>query len=88
MTPIEFCRWLQGYFEVSGAQTLTDAQVKVIKEHLQLVFVKVTQAPAKALGPELVAALERAKKEMTKATLDKMRDDVPWPRSRERPKYC
>jgi hypothetical protein len=42
MTPQEFCYWLQGYFEVSGNETLTPEQVKMVKEHLQLTFNKVT----------------------------------------------
>jgi len=42
MTPQEFCYWLQGYFEVSGNETLTPEQVKMVKEHLQLVFRKET----------------------------------------------
>jgi len=42
MTSQEFCYWLQGYFEVSGNETLTPEQVKIVKDHLKLVFTKVT----------------------------------------------
>lgn len=41
MKPDEFCRWLQGFAELNEAAP-TDAQWKSIREHLQLVFVKVT----------------------------------------------
>lgn len=44
MTPKEFCYWLQGYFELNteGWSGLTENQVKVVKNHLDLVFNKVT----------------------------------------------
>lgn len=42
MTSRDFCFWLQGYFEVSesdaGVKSLSAAQVKMIKAHLNLVF--------------------------------------------------
>ena len=39
MTAIEFCYWLQGYFELGGGKDgLTDEQVQVIKNHLSLAF--------------------------------------------------
>jgi len=42
MTPENFCYWLQGVFEVSNPQEMNKTQLDVIKEHLQLVFTKVT----------------------------------------------
>lgn len=45
MKSVEFCYWLQGFFEISTAsssielQGLTKDQTEMIKEHLQLVFV-------------------------------------------------
>jgi hypothetical protein len=33
-----FVFWLQGYFELSNSDTLTPHQVKLIKQHLNLVF--------------------------------------------------
>lgn len=39
----EFAYWLKGYFELSDSNTLTEQQVKIIKEHLTLVFTKVTK---------------------------------------------
>lgn len=40
MKPQEFCYWLMGYFEIAGGSepTLTAEQVKIIKNHLALVF--------------------------------------------------
>jgi len=43
MNTVEFCYWLNGYFELSGSKKLTEEQVKVVKEHLDLVFEKVTK---------------------------------------------
>ena len=45
MNSQEFCYWLRGYFEVTGDNVnvaLTEEQVKIIKDHLSLVFKKVT----------------------------------------------
>ena len=42
MTELQFCYWLQGYFELSGTKELNPEQVKAIQEHLALVFTKVT----------------------------------------------
>ncbi len=38
MNTIDFCFWLQGYFELSESNALSDKQVQVIKSHLNLVF--------------------------------------------------
>lgn len=38
MNTIDFCFWLQGYFEISGTHDLSPEQVEVIKNHLSLVF--------------------------------------------------
>ena len=42
MTPEHFSYWLQGFFELTGSNTLTEEQVKIIKDHIQLVFHKAT----------------------------------------------
>lgn len=49
MTPENFCYWLQGFFEINGAQSLDLAQTQVVKDHLALVFNKVT--PKYSHGP-------------------------------------
>ena len=38
----EFCYWLKGYFEMSDSEKLDEKQVKILKDHLDLVFTKVT----------------------------------------------
>ncbi len=38
MNSIDFCYWLQGYFEVSKAEDLTPEQTEIVKSHLDLVF--------------------------------------------------
>ena len=42
MTPENFTYWLQGYFEISESKMLSSKQTQVIKDHLALVFTKVT----------------------------------------------
>lgn len=34
----DFVYWLQGYFEISGHETLNSDQVRAIRNHLNLVF--------------------------------------------------
>lgn len=34
----DFAYWLQGFFEISNAESLTPEQTKMIKNHLNLVF--------------------------------------------------
>lgn len=38
MNSIDFCFWLQGYFEVSGAESIDKDRTEIIKNHLNLVF--------------------------------------------------
>lgn len=45
MNEREFCYWLKGYFEIADPKGLTEDQeriLKTIKDHLDLVFFKVT----------------------------------------------
>lgn len=42
MNAQEFCYWLQGFFELSEGKKLTPKQVQIIKDHLALVFTKIT----------------------------------------------
>lgn len=39
MNSVDFCFWLQGFFEISDTHELTPKQVEIIKNHLNLVFV-------------------------------------------------
>lgn len=38
----EFVFWLRGFFELSGATTLDEQQVKIINDHIDLVLTKIT----------------------------------------------
>lgn len=42
MTPENFVYWINGFFEISGSKTLTEEQVQVVKDHLNLVLTKKT----------------------------------------------
>lgn len=42
MTSQDFAFWLHGFFEISDSNSLTEKQVQIIKDHLNLVFNKVT----------------------------------------------
>ena len=48
MSDEQFCYWLQGFVELTGGKEPTLDQWKVIKEHLQLVFKKVTVETVKS----------------------------------------
>jgi hypothetical protein len=38
MTSRDFCYWLQGLFEMTDTKTLSEQQVQIIKNHLNMVF--------------------------------------------------
>ncbi len=38
MTSRDFCYWLQGFFEIGGFKDIQPEQVKIIKNHLHMVF--------------------------------------------------
>lgn len=48
MQELNFCYWLQGYFELTDSKELDSNQVDIIKDHLKLVFNKVT--PDRSIG--------------------------------------
>jgi hypothetical protein len=50
MNEREFCYWLQGLLELSDTKTLDEKQVKIIRDHLNLVFTKVTPGPPLSKG--------------------------------------
>jgi len=58
MTPEAFAYWLQGFFELSQSNQLSETQVQVIRDHLQLVFNKQTPDRKFTLAP-LVEMFER-----------------------------
>lgn len=52
MTPEQFCYWLHGFFEIQGSGPLSTMQSKIIEDHLDLVFNKVT--PDRSKKPQLL----------------------------------
>ena len=42
MTHEQFVVWLHGYLEISGAKTLGEKELTVIKDHLEKFFIKIT----------------------------------------------
>lgn len=42
MTPQDFCYWLQGFLEIAEPEQINGQQLIQIRNHLQLVFNKVT----------------------------------------------
>ena len=53
MTPENFTYWLQGFFEISNPNKLDETQVQIIKDHLDLVFNKVTPDRSKSVLQDL-----------------------------------
>lgn len=51
MTTRDFVYWLQGYFEISDTKTMTEREIGVVKNHLNLVF-KHDIDPSFGLTPE------------------------------------
>lgn len=52
LTPENFTYWLQGFVELTETKQPSEAQWQAIKDHLQLVFTKVTPDLGKPLqGP-------------------------------------
>jgi hypothetical protein len=42
MRPEDFCRWLQGMFDVSKLEELNEKQIAIVRAHLNTVFEDVT----------------------------------------------
>lgn len=60
MNAEQFTVWLHGFFEISGAKTLNEKQVQIVKDHLALLFDKVTPDRNKGITtptPLLIPAL-------------------------------
>ncbi len=60
MTYTQFCYWLQGAFEITDLNSLTPNQVKIIQNHLNMVFihekgVAAPTTPPKPAAPRLEA---------------------------------
>lgn len=64
MTTENFTYWLKGFFEISDSNNLTEKQVQIIKDHLDLVFNKVTPDRAHKEGKEIKIEKEISNKEV------------------------
>lgn len=53
MSPENFAYWLHGMLEDGKHETLDKAQLTMVREHLALVFAKVTSGPSTELRPPL-----------------------------------
>ena len=73
MTPENFCYWLQGYTELNGDPP-TPEQWQSIKEHLKLVFDKITP---EVLHLEKVT-LEGLREHMEKTHVQFLKDAPEW----------
>lgn len=72
MTSVQFCYWLQGYFELTGVTTgFTAEQAITIKEHLAMVFVH-------EIDPSHGDSLEQAKLSAVHegVTLEQLKEEV------------
>lgn len=75
MNTQDFCYWLKGFSELSGAQP-TPEQWQSIKEHLDTVFVKVTP-PVKATPPQLDA--DKLRDIFDRAAKEHQKTPIIWP---------
>lgn len=67
MESINFTYWLQGFFEISDSKTLNEKQVQIIKDHLDLVFTKVTP-DRNGMVKKNDLTIEKIKNEFNKAS--------------------
>lgn len=70
MKPSDFVYWLQGYFELSESTTMSEKQVQIVKNHLNLVFTHV-------IDPEQVAHLPQNVQAEVSADLQNIHDGEP-----------
>ena len=71
MTPNDFTYWLQGFFEMTEGNNLTEKQVQIIRDHLGLIFDKQTEDYSKRTEP--------APEEWVRTGKFPMPDDYPEP---------
>lgn len=87
MSPLNFATWLIGFIEISEAKVVTEKQWKIVREHLSLVFTKVTKEDLdEPSNVDFEDILDKIKKEA-----DKKKPWVwpvkPWPSDPFKPSY-
>lgn len=51
MDPKDFCRWLQGMFDISKLEELSEEQIMIVRKHLNIVFKDETGCGAMGMPP-------------------------------------
>ena len=72
MTAESFAIWLNGFLELANPKTLTEKQIQIIKDHLALVFTKVT--------PYRDKEEENYTKDWNDIIEDYKKQNKPWPK--------
>ena len=71
MSPEQFCYWLQGLLEVGNPKELNETQIKIIKDHLALVFNKVTPTRIEIKDMDDMEKIIKEWKESERQTFEK-----------------
>lgn len=67
MTPEQLVWWLHGFFEIAKPTTLNEEQVQEIKNHLDLMFNKVTPVKPLSIKIDTTRLEEKVKETVEKA---------------------
>jgi len=62
MNPTEFCYWLRGFLEMAEPKDMNEAQMEMLKKHLDLVFVDVTHEKSVEAPKQLITDSPPGKK--------------------------
>ncbi len=77
MNSQDFCYWLQGFLEMGDPKELNESQVKMLKQHLNLVFVNVTGiVPPEPPGEPKKEILTATPTDTDRAARDKLRKEM------------
>lgn len=76
MDPHSFIFWLHGYFEISESNNLSEKQVQVIKDHLDLCFSKVTPDRSEKSPSQTYCAKVESKVSPTKTAYEALTAQV------------
>lgn len=86
----QFAMWLHGFFEISDVKTLNEKQTQIIKDHLALLFKKVTPDRTESTSHNK-DMWEELKKAAEKANQDRRKRPSKWPDTTPepyKPTYC